>query len=102
MTNKKCPTTLPTENGSDGQPNGGHYYENSAAVLARLNDGDKPSGMGDYIPMEPRMFQARPEPEMPLIPFEPLKYDHKNGDLVSVLKNFLRPFIEEFAGAYPS
>ena len=42
---------------------GGHYYENSAAVLARLNTDATPlsnsaSGMGDYIPMDSQMFQV--------------------------------------------
>ncbi len=54
------------QSGNEFQSNvnnaGGHYYENSAAVLARLNT-DAPlansaSGMGDYIPMDSQMFQV--------------------------------------------
>ena len=65
--------------GSDNLSNGGHYYENSSAVLARLNDTAKTSGMGDYIPMDPKIFQTNCEsPEMPLVPFEPFKCNGKS------------------------
>ena len=65
------------------QPNGDHYYENTAAVLSRLKDEGKSSSLGDYIVMEPKAFQVgSAKTEMPLIPFEPLKYvGGKNGEI---------------------
>jgi hypothetical protein len=94
--------------GSDaGCENGGHYYENTAAVLARLKDSEASTsnangstqlnvaqmtssnvaqltstnvgGMGDYISMDPKMFS---QTEMPLIPFEPLTYKFKGGEIL--------------------
>ncbi len=91
-----------------GCENGGHYYENTAAVLARLKDSEASvsnangstqlnvaamtssnvaqltstnvgSGMGDYISMDPKMFS---QTEMPLIPFEPLTYKFKGGEIL--------------------
>ena len=82
-----------------GCDNGGHYYENTAAVLARLNGSEASTsnvigvtslnvgsmassnvgGMGDYISMDPKMFSKT---EMPLIPFEPLTYKFQGGEIL--------------------
>ena len=77
--NPQDPDPAVQSNGS----NGGHYYENTAAVLSRLKDSGKGSSLGDYIVMEPKTFVVgSARTEMPLIPFEPLKYNGgKNGEV---------------------